>query len=58
MAKLNEEVIIIKISTLLPDGADMTALMDDDNISALQQVVEQLAGDTRTLVEIERGQSK
>ena len=55
MAKLNEEIIIIKISTLLPDGADMTAIMDNDNISALQQVVEQLAGDTRTLVEIERG---
>jgi hypothetical protein len=54
MAKLHEEVIVIKVSTLLPDSADMTAIMDDGNIEALKQVVEQLAGDTRTLVEIER----
>jgi hypothetical protein len=54
MARINEEVLVIKISTLLPDGADMTAIMTDDNVAALQQVVEQLAGDSRTLVEIER----
>jgi hypothetical protein len=54
MARINEEVIIIKISTLLPDTADMTPIMDDENISALKQVVEQLAGSNRTIVEIER----
>ena len=54
MAHINEEVLVIKISTLLPDNADMTAIMNDENIAALQQVVEQLAGDNRTLVEIER----
>jgi hypothetical protein len=54
MAKLHEEVIVIKVSTLLPDNADMTAIMGDENIEALKQVVEQLAGDARTLVEIER----
>lgn len=54
MAKLHEEVIVIKVSTLLPDHADMTAIMGDENIEALKQVVEQLAGDNRTLVEIER----
>jgi hypothetical protein len=42
MAKINEEVLVIKISTLLPDQADMTAVMDQDNIA-----------DNRTLVEIE-----
>jgi hypothetical protein len=33
----------------------MTPVMSDDNMNALQQVIEQLAGnDNRTLVEIER----
>jgi len=54
MAKINEEVIVIKISTLLPDTADMTAVMDQDNMAALQAVIEQMAGGNRTLVEIER----
>jgi hypothetical protein len=54
MAKINEEVLVIKISTLLPDNADMTAIMDADNVAALEEVVRQMAGDNRTLVEIER----
>jgi len=54
MAKIHEEVLVIKISTLLPDHCDMTAIMGDENIAALRQVIEQLAGDNRTLVEIER----
>jgi hypothetical protein len=54
MAKLHEEVIIIKVSTLVPDHAEVTDIMANENIEALKQVVEQLAGDSRTLVEIER----
>lgn len=54
MAHINEEVLVIKISTLLPDHADMTPIMGEENIEALKQVVEQLAGDNRTLVEIEK----
>jgi hypothetical protein len=54
MARINEEVLVIKVSTLLPDSADKTAIMTDENVAALQQVIEQLAGDSRTLVEIER----
>jgi hypothetical protein len=54
MAKINEEVLVIKISTLLPDAADMTNIMDNDNIRALEEVIKQMAGDNRTLVEIER----
>lgn len=54
MAKIHEEIIVIKVSTLLPDQAEMTAIMGDGNIEALKQVVEQLAGDNKTLVEIER----
>jgi len=54
MAKIHEEVLVIKISTLLPDAADMTDIMDQENIQALQEVIKQMAGDSRTLVEIER----
>jgi len=54
MAKLHEEVIVIKVSTLIPDNCDMTDIMGEENLEALKQVVEQLAGDNRTLVEIER----
>lgn len=54
MAKINEEVLVIKISTLLPDTCDMTPIMGDENIAALKQVLEQLAGDNRTLIEIEK----
>jgi hypothetical protein len=54
MAKVNEEVLVIKITTLLPDACEMTPIMGNDNIAALQKVIEELAGDNRTLVEIER----
>jgi hypothetical protein len=54
MAKIHEEIIIIKISTLLPDDADMDNIMDHDNIQALEQIVKEFAGDNRTLVEIEK----
>jgi hypothetical protein len=54
MAKIHEEVLVIKISTLLPDAADMTNIMDQENIQALEEVIKQMAGDNRTLVEIER----
>lgn len=53
MAKIHEEVLVIKISTLLPDSASASALMTDENIAALRQVIEQLAGEGKTLVEIE-----
>lgn len=53
MAKIHEEVLVIKVSTLLPDDRDMGVLMTEENISALRQVIEQLAGDSKTLVEIE-----
>jgi hypothetical protein len=54
MAHISEEVLVIKITTLLPDNVDMTPIMGDENITALHQVIEQLAGDNKTLVEIER----
>jgi hypothetical protein len=54
MAKMIEEVLVVKISTLLPDNVDMTPIMDDENTLALRRVIEELAGDNRTLVEIEK----
>lgn len=56
MAKVMEEVLVIKITSLIPDNFDTTdSVMDDENIAALQQVVEQFAGNNkRTLVEIEK----
>jgi hypothetical protein len=54
MAKLNEEVLVVKISTLLPDDVEMTNIMTEENVAALRQVIEQLAGNNRTLVEIEQ----
>lgn len=54
MAKIHEEVLVIKISVLLPDSADMTPVMGTENIQALEDVVKQLINDERSLVEIER----
>lgn len=54
MAKINEEIIVVKISTLLPDSAEMTPIMVGENIQALEAVIREMAGDNRTIVEIER----
>jgi hypothetical protein len=54
MAKINEEIIVIKISTLLPDQADMTPVMGAEQIDAIRQVIQEFAGNSCTLVEIER----
>jgi hypothetical protein len=54
MAKINEEILVVKISTLLPDSADMTPIMDEANTRALEAVIREMAGDNRTIVEIER----
>jgi hypothetical protein len=54
MAKINEEIIVIKISTLLPDAVEMTPIMAGENLEALTAVIHEMAGDNRTIVEIER----
>jgi hypothetical protein len=55
MAKVEEEVLVVKITTLLPDNADVVPVMDEENMLALQKVIEELAGDNRTLVEVIKG---
>ena len=54
MAKINEEIIVVKISTLLPDSAETVPIMAGDNLEALAAVIREMAGDSRTIVEIER----
>lgn len=54
MAKINEEILVIKISTLLPDQAETTPIMGPENVEALEAVIREMAGDNRTLIEIER----
>jgi len=54
MAKINEEILVIKISTLVPDSAETAPIMVGENLAALQEVIQQMTGNNRTLVEIER----
>lgn len=54
MAKIHEEVLVVKISVLLPDACDMTPIMEGDNLQALEDVVKQLVNDERSIIEIEK----
>ena len=51
MAKLNEQVIEIKISELLKDSDDLSDIIDTDLLTQLVEVIEQLVGEKR-LVEV------
>ena len=53
MAKIHEEVIVIKVSKLVKDSADVGAVVSDDVMAALQSVAEELLGDS-VVVEVER----
>ena len=51
MAKLNEEMLVIKISELLRDSDEQRPILDDDMCSNLEAVIQELAGAGK-LVEI------
>lgn len=51
MAKLNEEMIVIKISKLLRDDEKSTAMLDAEMSANLEAVIQELAGPDK-LVEI------
>lgn len=53
MAKIHEEVIVIKLSKLIKDSDPGAEIVNDDIIAALQSVAEELAG-AGTVVEAER----
>lgn len=51
MAKLNEEVVIIKVSELLKDNEEQKSILDNEMITNLEAVIQEIAGAER-LVEI------
>ena len=53
MAQIQEERIVIKLSKLVKgDGASAEPLIEADLVKSLEQVVQELAGDT-IIVEVE-----
>jgi hypothetical protein len=53
MAKIIEEIVVIKLSKLVKDSDAGTEIVSDDTVSALQAVVEELTG-AGIVVEVER----
>lgn len=51
MAKLHEEIIIVKLSKLLKDSEDTSPIMAQDTVTSLEAVIQELAG-AGVLVEI------
>lgn len=54
MAKIHEEVVVLKLSKLVRDGDDAGSLVNTDLVEALQTVAQELVG-TAVIVEIESG---
>jgi hypothetical protein len=52
MAIVHEEVVIIKVSKLVKDKSDAPTLITTDIVSALEQVAQELVGDS-AIVEVE-----
>ena len=52
MAKLQEEVVVIKVSKLIKDAETAPVLLDTQTIESLEAVVAELVG-SNTLVEIQ-----
>jgi len=52
MAKLHEEVIVVKVSKLLKDSDSEPVILDADTVTSIEAVVQELAG-AGTLVEIQ-----
>ena len=53
MAKIVEEVIIIKVSKLVKEGADTDEILSDETIASLEAVAQELVG-SGAVVEIEK----
>jgi len=51
MAKIQEEIIVIKVSKLLKDADESVVIMNPDAVASLEAVVQELAG-SNTLVEM------
>jgi len=55
MAKIHEEVVVIKLSKLIKDGQDTGSIATQDLTDALTAVAEELVG-TGVIVEVEQAQ--
>lgn len=53
MAKIHEEVVVVKVSKLIKNDGDTTVLINDDVVTALEQVAQELLGDS-VIVEMEQ----
>lgn len=53
MAKIQEEIVVIKLSKLVKDNGEVVAIATDDIVLALASVAEELAG-AGVVVEVER----
>ena len=53
MAKINESVLVVKVSELVKDNEDKPNPLSEDMVNQPQAVIQELAG-PQTLVEIER----
>lgn len=53
MAKIHEEVVVIKLSKLIRDDFVAAPLAGEEVVAALEQVAQELVGDA-VIVEIER----
>ena len=53
MAKLHEEVIVVKVSKLLKDNDAESVILDNDTVVSIEAVVQELAG-AGTLVEVQK----
>lgn len=53
MAKIHEEVIVVKVSKLVKNDDDVAALINEDVVTALEQVAQELLGDS-VIVEVEQ----
>lgn len=55
MAKIQEKILVVKLSKLLKDTDTETVILDEESIAQLNAVFEQLAG-PGVLVEIDQAQ--
>lgn len=53
MAKIHEEIVVIKLSKLVKDTDDTNTLINDDIIVNLEAVAQELVG-TGVIVEVEK----
>jgi hypothetical protein len=53
MAKIHEEIVVIKLSKLVKDTENVGALADAETVASLEQVAQELVG-SGVIVEVER----